>query len=102
MTEKDSGRTVELQAGNTLEVVLSGKPTTGYGWEVASGDEAVIKQVGEPEYKADTARIGSDGKTTFHFKASAPGRTELKLVYRRPWEKNVPPEKTFEATVAVR
>jgi inhibitor of cysteine peptidase len=102
LSEKDSGSTVELRMGETLEVVLRGNPTTGYQWEIASGDTSVVKQRGKPEYRSDSAGIGSSGNFTFTFEAAAPGQTTLRLVYHRPFERNVPPARTFEITVVVR
>jgi inhibitor of cysteine peptidase len=101
LSEEDAGSTVELRVGDTLEVVLDGNPTTGFLWETAAVDASVLKQLGEPEFEPDTALIGSGGKFTFRFEAAASGQTLLKLVYHRPWEKDIPPEKTFEVNVTV-
>ena len=102
LDEEDAGSSIELRADDTLEVILDGNPTTGFGWYVASADTAVLRQVGEWEYKGSTDLIGSPGKLTLHFEAGDPGRTTLKLVYHRPWEKDVAPARTFEATVVVK
>jgi len=102
LSEKDAGRTVQLPVGGTLEVVLEGNPTTGYLWEAAAGDTAIIRQVGEAQFKPDTSAIGSPGKMTLRFTGVAAGQTALKLIYHRPFEKNVPPVKTFEVTVVVK
>ena len=101
LTEKDAGSSVELRTGDMLEVVLDGNPTTGYLWEMAPGDRAVVKPVGESEFKAETELIGAGGKITLQFEAVAPGQTVLKLIYHRTFEKDVPPIKTFEVTVIV-
>jgi inhibitor of cysteine peptidase len=102
LSEKDAGRTVQLSVGGTLEVVLEGNPTTGYLWEVAAGETAVIKQVGESQFKPNTSAIGSPGQVTLRFTGVAAGQTVLKLIYHRPFEKDVPPIKTFEITVVVK
>jgi len=102
LSEKDAGSTVQLRAGDTLEVVLEGNPTTGYQWEVGGGDPAVIRQVGEAQFQPDTSAIGSPGKITLRFTAVAAGQTALKLIYHRSFEPNVPPVKTFEVTVVVK
>ena len=102
LSEKDAGRTVQLPAGGTLEVVLEGNPTTGYLWEAAAGDTAIIRQEGEAQFKPDTTALGSPGKMTLRFTGVAAGQTVLKLIYHRPFEKNVPPSKTFEVTVVVK
>jgi inhibitor of cysteine peptidase len=101
LSEEDAGSTVELRVGDTMEVVLDGNPTTGFSWETAAVDASVLKQLGEPGFEPATALIGSGGKFTFRFEAVASGQTLLKLVYHRPWEKDVPPEKTFEVNVTV-
>ena len=102
LSEKDVGSSVELRPGDMLEVVLDGNPTTGYVWEMASGDTAVVKPVGEPEFKAETDAIGSGGKVTLQFEAVALGKTVLQLIYHRTFEKDVSPIKTFEVTVVVK
>jgi predicted secreted protein len=37
-----------------------------------------------------------------HFEAVAVGQTTLDLVYHRPWEKDVPPARTFGVTIVVK
>jgi inhibitor of cysteine peptidase len=101
VSEEDAGSTVELRVGDTLEVMLDGNPTTGFSWETAAVDASVLKQLGEPGFQPDTSLIGSGGKFTFRFEAAGSGQTLLRLIYHRPWEKDVPPEKTFEVTVIV-
>jgi len=103
LSEKDAGSTVQLRAGDTLEVVLvEDYPGAGYLWEVGAGDTAVLKQVGEAQFQSDNGPPGSSAKETLRFTAVAAGQTALKLIDHRPFEKNVPPVKTFEVTVAVK
>jgi len=102
VTEKDSGAVVELAPGDNLNVVLAGNPTTGYNWYVESVDRAVLLEAGEPFFRRDSGLIGAGGEVTFSFQAAAPGRTTLKLIYHRIFEKNVPPLKTHEMTVVVK
>jgi inhibitor of cysteine peptidase len=102
LSEGDAGRTVELHAGDKLEVSLKGNPTTGYQWEMAVVDAAVLKLVGEPEFNPDSSALGAGGKVTLRFEAVAAGQTILQLIYHRSFEKNVPPIKTFKATVVIK
>jgi inhibitor of cysteine peptidase len=102
LAEKDSGGTVEMYVGDALEVVLKGNPTTGYMWEVASVDSAVLEQVGEAEFKTDRRARGSGGQITMRFEALKVGKIYLKLIHHRPFEKNVPPIKIFEVTIIVK
>ena len=101
LTEKDAGSTVDMKVGDTLQVMLEGNPTTGYDWEMASGDEAVLEQLGASTFKADSDLVGAGGQVTLRFKAVAAGQTTLQLVYHRPWETDEPPAETFEVTVIV-
>ena len=102
---EDNGSQVELSPGQVLEVTLASNPTTGYSWEVSEVDQAVLKQVGEAEFreapKEDEQMVGVGGTETFRF-SSAAGDTTLALVYHRPWEKDVEPLEIFTVQVVVR
>jgi predicted secreted protein len=102
VTDSDQGRIVNLGVGESLEVVLSGNPTTGYAWDIASLDKEILKQVGEMEFKPDREGRGVGGKIIMRFKAQAAGETPLKLIYHRRFEKERPPIKVFEVTVSVK
>lgn len=102
ITEQDAGTTVEVRDGELLEVTLVGNPTTGYMWDVASVDPNILKPVEQLEFQADSKAIGSPGKLTLRFEAARPGKTSLKLIYHRPWEKNAEPIDTFEVTVVIK
>ena len=101
MRETQTGQTVELKRGDKLIIELEGNPTTGFSWEAASVDADVLKQQGEPEFKAEAAKMGGGGTYTFTFAAARGGRTELKMVYHQSWDKETPPAKTFELVVVV-
>jgi inhibitor of cysteine peptidase len=103
LTEQDAGKSIAVSVGQKIVVRLQSNPTTGYQWSVL-GDPAPLKFV-KSEYAADaqaTGRMGADGTQTLKFTAKAPGKVELKLGYRRPWEKDVVPAKTFAATIVVK
>ncbi len=104
LTEPDDGASLTLAPGHTVTITLTSNPTTGFEWKVAELDEAILEQVGKAAYESSDpggTRAGAGGKTTFRFKAVKNGETALKLIYHRPWEKDVAPAKSFylEATV---
>ncbi|MBC7233843.1 MAG: protease inhibitor I42 family protein [Chloroflexi bacterium] len=101
VVERDSGSMIELRVGEQIDLVLDANPSTGYTWEVA-GEVGVVKQVGEPQFKADSQALGAGGKMTIRFEAVAPGKEWLRLVYRRSWEEGVAPAKTFEVYIVVK
>lgn len=97
----DAGKTIGLTVGDTLEVTLEGNPTTGYSWEAASFDTAVLKQVGEPAFTPVSTLVGAGGQVTLRFEAVDSGQTTLQIIYHRPWETGVAPAQTFQVTVQV-
>jgi len=77
----DSGRTIKVGPGDTLEIVLDANPTTGYQWKALPWDTEVIEQIDKPVYKSKSEAIGSGGELTFYFKALSTGETALKFIY---------------------
>lgn len=106
MDVNSNGTQKELACGQTLSITLESNPSTGYSWQVTEVDKAVLHQSGGPEFKSSSANNppmpGAGGTETFRFETIGTGTTTLKLVYVRPWEKDVPPVKTFTVQVAVR
>ena len=99
----DDGREVDLEVGQSLVITLETYATAGYTWEVAELNEQVLYLV-KKESKPVSKAIGAPTMETFRFEAVKAGQTALKLVYHRPWEKNVdvePPE-TFSVQVVIR
>ncbi|MBT3259083.1 MAG: protease inhibitor I42 family protein [Deltaproteobacteria bacterium] len=85
-----------------MEVKLKGNPTTGYVWAVAFVDQKILIQMGEAKFEPDTKARGAGGIVTMCFKAKGLGKTSLKLIYHRPFEKEKKPAKSFEVEVEVR
>ncbi len=99
----DAGREKQLKKGQALVVTLEGNPTTGYSWEVAEPlDEQVLRQAGEAEFKQESDALGAGGVQILRFEAMNAGQTTLKLVYHRPWEKDVEPLETYSIQIVVR
>jgi inhibitor of cysteine peptidase len=102
LAEGDTGRSIELRVGDTLEVSLPGNPTTGFEWEVAKMDPAILRSRGEPEFVPSSSALGSGGIQTIRFETVGTGQMKLTLIYHRPFEKDTPPARTFEVTITVR
>jgi len=101
LTGQESGRSVDVPVGEVVAITLAGNPTTGYAWELADVDRAVLAPDPEPAYVADSQLSGAGGKYTFRLSARAVGSSAVTLVYRRPWEEGVPPLQRFELQVTV-
>jgi inhibitor of cysteine peptidase len=87
--------------GGELTISLPANPSTGYSWVVSSINPALLNQIGDPEFSAESDLIGAAGTMTFHFEATAAGQDSLQLNYLRPWEDTEPLE-TYTVTVNVR
>ena len=101
LSGKDAGSTVHVKQGDIVEIALEGNPTTGYTWEAVPGSSRVMEQQGEAEFKPDSSALGSGGLITLRFKALQAGTADLKLIYHRAFEPNVPPLQSFEVTIVV-
>lgn len=101
VTDKDNSKDIDLTAGQTLIVKLQGNPSTGYAWSV-SGDPAPLKLTKSYHERNKSGMAGAPQVAVLRFVASSPGVTNLTLVYRRSWEYNVAPAKTFSIRVNVR
>ncbi len=99
----DSGHAITMKTGDQFLVELDANPTTGFTWEVAESDPAILKQIGETEYKSasSTPLAGQGGTQVLRFEAVGSGSTTLKLIYHRPWETGIPPINTFTLQVTV-
>lgn len=104
LTEKDSGKTLHLNRGDTFTVQLVSNPSTGFLWKLGTPpyDESVLLMRGDKYIRPAENLCGAAGKRNLEFLAEGSGRTGLKLVYVRPWEKNQPPEKQFNLLVIVK
>lgn len=100
VNENESWETVHLEVGETLDVLLESNPTTGYQWDVDQLDSKILTQ-GASNFIGTSSGLGSGGNAVLHFTVAAKGQTALKLVYRRLFEKGVPPLKSFTLNIVV-
>lgn len=104
LTEKDSGKTLYLDAGDTVTLLLDANPSTGYLWKFASPpyDESVVILRGDRYTRKEELLAGSPGKRILTFVANSSGKTGVRLIYVRPWEQNSVPAREFNLLLVVR
>lgn len=102
LTMQDSGKTIEVNNGEEVNIIIESNPTTGYIWDVESIDTAILQQVGDPIYTSDSKLLGGGGAETYKFKAIATGQTTVSLIHHRSWEADVLPIDTFKVTIIVK
>jgi inhibitor of cysteine peptidase len=84
LVEKDSGRTIDIRSGETVEITLPENATTGYRWAIDHCDEEFIEALAtEPHYPAKA--VGSGGEVGFLFQAKKIGTGEIVLKQWRQW-----------------
>ena len=105
LESKDSGASVTVKTGDTVQVKLRSNRTTGYSWaEIKDKTDAKVLKSDGGNYEVNAhpeGMVGVGGVETFTFTAVAPGKTEIALGYARPWEKDKEPAQSFKATVVV-
>ena len=103
VTEKDNGSRFELNRGNVLTLRLESNPSTGYSWQIAENDGKVMELMGEPTYETPERKliVGGIEYRIYRFKALTRGTNVLELQYKRIWEKEKEPLKTFRITVKI-
>ncbi len=102
-TEADNGKTVTLNTGVRVQVVLESNPTTGYAWAVTKSDNAILKSESNTFDNSACAEgvVGCGGKEIWNFTTADFGKTVLEMAYYRPWENADTAVKSFTLTVEV-
>jgi predicted secreted protein len=101
----DSGRSVKLAKGKRFKVRLSQHTDGGYLWRYRTRpNAAVLKRVKKRTITPCHAAYCVGGKSTivWTFKAVGRGRTRIRLVEKRPFEKKQKPIHRFKLRVRVR
>ena len=104
----DAGREVQLTGEKLLVIELESNPATGYTWEIAGIDERVLRLTDNvfrtPDVdraKTGMPRLGAPQIQVLRFAGLREGQSEVRLVYRRPWEPESAPLETYAVSVAV-
>ena len=104
LSATDSGKAHKLGLGQAVHVQLEGNPTTGFQWALAQITGDAVAPDGEVRYRPRPVRpgvVGAGGSFHAEFLAVRPGRSVATLHYKRPWEKDTKPARTFVATFDV-
>lgn len=101
LTDADGGGSYEVAAGERIRVALTSNPTTGYAWTVTpTPDAAVLTQLGDAFFVAESDLLGAGGVEVFDFVAQGAGTVTLSLEYARSFESQ-PAAQTWSVTITV-
>lgn len=101
----DSERTIELQTGQVLEIVLRAFPGRGETITLGSLVTPTLAQAGRPTFHDDTIRGGVSGTgsyETWRFRAVQPGEVHVRMDYRLQWQATGEPTRSVNYHVIVR
>jgi inhibitor of cysteine peptidase len=96
---KDDGTAANIPVGRRFQISLEENPTTGYRWLDPEFDKACLRLESADYVAHQGGAIGGGGIRQFEFSVTGQCRTTIHLVYKRPWEPNAAPQKTFALTV---
>lgn len=108
VVEALEGEPTPLEVGQVLRISVSGNPSTGYVWELATPLPAGVEQIDAPPLpqppEADTTpgRVGAPALQWIYLRATKAASGEVVLYWRRPWEKDTPPVRTVRYAFTVR
>ncbi|MDY6953319.1 MAG: protease inhibitor I42 family protein [Thermodesulfobacteriota bacterium] len=74
-----------IGVGETFHIVLEANPSTGYSWQVAGVDTAIL-QAGEVQFRRTSELLGAPEEQIIPFTALRSGATTVDMRYARPWE----------------
>jgi len=100
-TYTDPEQTINISVNQEFIIALDSNPTTGFTWH-RSHDATIlelIEKTYEPSEEAEQGLIGAGGTEYFRFKALKAGKTEITMVYKRPWEEEIIDQKVFTVNI---
>jgi len=98
--DADNGKSISVNEGTTVTIILDENPTTGYAWNMTATDGLSVTgdkyiQGGQP------GLVGAGGTHEWTIKATGKGQQQLAGIYRRSWEPLTGSEKTFALKINV-
>ncbi|MDO4921156.1 MAG: protease inhibitor I42 family protein [Phascolarctobacterium sp.] len=88
LTAASSKKTLVMDKGGLIALKLDANPSTGYGWAMSCSSPNVQK-VGSSFTipRAEEERVGVPGTEIVFLAVQKPGTYNIKMEYKRPWEK---------------
>ena len=86
LSKQDSGKRIDVKAGEVVQVELEAMGTAGYQWFVGSLDQDMLKLVSEETKVLHPGRIGAPVLTVWKFEVIKEGTTEIEMSHYRSWE----------------
>jgi len=104
LNAKNTGKTIKAKLNTNITISLQGNITTGYSWFKTNQNGDAITETNPLKYKTqkhDKHLVGAGGNFTNIYSSKKIGKTTITYQYKRPWEKNKKPAKTYTITIEV-
>lgn len=103
VVDAQADRETRLRRGQILAIELDSNASTGYAWEIVEDGSPVLESAPVPARAAPAVppMPGAGGTSRWRYRAMQAGTANLRLVYRRSWEKEVEPVRTASYRVVV-
>jgi predicted secreted protein len=89
---------ITTKRGQTFRIVLKSNPTSGYRW-LPTFDKSIINLISHDFQPFSPSGIGQSGEDVFIFRAVNRGSDNLRIAYKRGWEKRSVAERIFVINV---
>jgi inhibitor of cysteine peptidase len=88
MPEGEVYHDVKLRHGEKFKIELKSEPSTGYRWHLLLFDQNALNLLSSEYVSLFANQIVGVGVEHFSFEATTKGKTKVKMVYKRSWEKD--------------
>jgi predicted secreted protein len=97
---RDPERRIAVQEGDAVVVEVPEAPSSGYIWQVGPASDGLT--LIRDEYRAPVGEgsLGGGGVHRFLFRVETPGRREVRLEMRRPWQRGASPADVRRVEIA--
>jgi inhibitor of cysteine peptidase len=100
VSESQNDGSVELSLDQTLELRLPAQLGTGSGWGLTALEGGVLR-LADVRIDSQASQPGAAEMQLFVFHPVGAGSGVIALDYRRPWERDRPPERAFNLRVNI-
>jgi predicted secreted protein len=101
LSEAEEGTILPVQVGDEIDLILHEMPSGGYRWLLDGIPDDLLEPL-EQRFEFEEGKVGGRNDAHFLFRVKAAGRGTIGLTYARPWEKDEPPLKSWQATIEAR